>query len=149
LTRKEIVQEDRIYSVLSGISQWAVVNRTPLVVGSGIVVASLLGFYVWQGYQDSANQEAQKLFAEALDTTTPRSRNWLPIPIPTVKTRISRLSRRRNTVSTPLRNGGKLPKWRSREYQTTFPALVSDSSPVITWASSDARRKTPGQRANT
>ena len=68
LTRKEIVQEDRIYSVLSGISQWAVYNRTPLVVGSGIVVASLLGFYVWQGYQESANQEAQKLFAEALDT---------------------------------------------------------------------------------
>ena len=68
LTRKEIVQEDRIYSVLSGFSQWAVVNRTPLVVGSGIVVASLLGFYLWQGYQDSSNREAQKLFAEALDT---------------------------------------------------------------------------------
>lgn len=68
LTRKEIVQEDRIYSVLSGVSQWAVVNRTPLVVGSGIVVVSLLGFYVWQGYQESSNQEAQKLFAEALDT---------------------------------------------------------------------------------
>ena len=68
LTRKEIVQEDRIYSVLSRVSQWAVVNRTPLVVGSGIVVVSLLGFYVWQGYQESSNQEAQKLFAEALDT---------------------------------------------------------------------------------
>ena len=68
LTRKEIVQEDRIYSMLSGFSQWAVVNRTPLVMGSGIVVVSLLGFYLWQGYQESSNQEAQKLFAEALDT---------------------------------------------------------------------------------
>lgn len=68
LTRKEIVQEDRIYSVLSGLSQWAVVNRTPLVMGSGIVVVSLLGFYLWQGYRESSNQEAQKLFAEALDT---------------------------------------------------------------------------------
>ena len=68
LTRREIVQEDRIYSVLSGVSQWAVLNRTPLVVGSGIVVVSLLGFYLWQGYRESSNQEAQKLFAEALET---------------------------------------------------------------------------------
>ena len=68
LTRREIVQEDRIYSVLSGISQWAVGNRTQLVVGSGIVVVSLLGFYLWQGYRESSNQEAQGLFAEALDT---------------------------------------------------------------------------------
>ena len=80
LTRKEIVQEDRIYSVLSGFSQWAVVNRTPLVVGSGIVVLSLLGFYLWQGYQESANQEAQKLFAEALDTYHAPVRELNPEP---------------------------------------------------------------------
>lgn len=82
LTRKEIVQEDRIYSVLSGFSQWAVVNRTPLVVGSGIIVLSLLGFYLWQGHQESSNQEAQKLFAEALDTYHAPVRELAPDPEP-------------------------------------------------------------------
>lgn len=80
LTRKEIVQEDRIYSVLSGLSQWAVLNRTPLVVGSGLVVVSLLGFYLWQGYLESSNQEAQKLFAEALDTYHAPVRELNPEP---------------------------------------------------------------------
>ena len=80
LTRREIVQEDRIYTVLSAISQWVVGNRTQLVVGSGIVVASLLGFYLWQGYQESSNQEAQKLFAEALDTYHAPVRELNPEP---------------------------------------------------------------------
>ena len=80
LTRREIVQEDRIYSILSRISQWTVGNRTQLMAGSGIVVVSLLGFYLWEGYRESSIQEAQKLFAEALDTYHAPVKELIPEP---------------------------------------------------------------------
>ena len=68
LTRKEIVQEDQIYTILSRVSNWVIGNRFQLLIGVMGLVLILLGTYLWQNYRTNSTLEMQGLFAEALDT---------------------------------------------------------------------------------
>lgn len=67
LTRKEMVQQDRIQQTLTQTSHWAVENRNLLIAASiGII---LLVVAVWGGfrYVNAQAEARQKAFAEALE----------------------------------------------------------------------------------
>ncbi len=67
LTRKEIVQEDKVQAILTGILGWAAKNSIVLATFFGIFLLSVLGAYFWQNYQGSRSEELQAQFAEALE----------------------------------------------------------------------------------
>ncbi len=66
LTRREIVQEDRIQATLSGIYAWSSQNRSFLIAFFAIFLLSILGSYFWQNYQSDRSEEIQVQFGEAL-----------------------------------------------------------------------------------
>jgi len=66
LTRREIVQEDKIQAALSGIYEWCSQNRSFLIAFFAIFLLSILGSYFWQNYQSDRNEEIQVQFSEAL-----------------------------------------------------------------------------------
>lgn len=67
LTRREIVQEDKIRAILTGIYQWSAQNRSWLVAVFAVVVVTILVSYFWQTYEADRSQEFQVKFAEALE----------------------------------------------------------------------------------
>ena len=67
LTRKEIVQEDRIHARLTRISQWALNNRSYLAILAVVLVVVLIGAWSLQGYRESQDAEIQGLFSDALE----------------------------------------------------------------------------------
>ncbi len=66
LTRREIVQEDKIQTALSGIYEWSSQNRYSLIAFFAIFLLSILGSYFWQNYQSDRSEEIQAQFGEAL-----------------------------------------------------------------------------------
>ena len=66
LTRKEIVQADRIQTTLTTIYEWG--TRYAKGIAGLLIVAALsfFGSYFWRNYQNSQEVELQKEFAEAL-----------------------------------------------------------------------------------
>ena len=66
LTRREIVQEDKIQAALSGIYGWSSQNRSFLIAFFAIFLLSLLGSYFWQNYQSDRSEKIQAEFGEAL-----------------------------------------------------------------------------------
>ena len=66
LTRREIVQEDKIQAALSGIYKWSSQNRSLLIAFFAIFLLSILGSYFWQNYQSDRSEEIQVQFGEAL-----------------------------------------------------------------------------------
>jgi predicted negative regulator of RcsB-dependent stress response len=66
LTRREIVQEDKIQATLSKIYEWSSQNRSFLITFFAIFLLSLLGSYFWQNYQLDRSEEIQVQFGEAL-----------------------------------------------------------------------------------
>lgn len=66
LTRREIVQEDKIQAALSGIFTWSSQNRSLLIACFSIFLLSILGSWLWQDYQSGRSEEIQAQFGEAL-----------------------------------------------------------------------------------
>ena len=66
LTRREIVQEDKIQAALSGIYKWSSQNHSLLIAFFAIFLLSILGSYFWQNYQSDRSEEIQVQFGEAL-----------------------------------------------------------------------------------
>jgi predicted negative regulator of RcsB-dependent stress response len=66
LTRKEIVQEDKIHSVLARTYQWFGLNYRYVLMGLVAVVAGLTGLYFWQHFSEASGQKLQAEFADAL-----------------------------------------------------------------------------------
>ncbi|MDA2935375.1 tetratricopeptide repeat protein, partial [Acidobacteria bacterium AH-259-D05] len=67
LTRREIVQQDRIQATLSGIYEWSSENRYLLLSLLGFFVLSILGSNLWQYYQERSSHQLQTRFSETLD----------------------------------------------------------------------------------
>ena len=67
LTRKEMVQKDKIQAALSGIYEWSSENRYLLISLFGVFVLTILGSNVWQGYQGRSSHQLQIRFSETLD----------------------------------------------------------------------------------
>ncbi len=67
LTRKEIVQEDRIHARLSQVSQWALRNRSYLAAAAVLLVVGIVGFWTLQGYREGQVAETRGLFSDALE----------------------------------------------------------------------------------
>ena len=67
LTRREIVQEDRVQAVLTGIYEWSIQNRGLLVVLLAAVIGGGLGSYFWQSYRADQTREFQNRLAEAIE----------------------------------------------------------------------------------
>jgi tetratricopeptide (TPR) repeat protein len=67
LTRREIVQEDRIQMTLSWVFEWSSRNRYLLLGGAGLLLLAMLGSYLWQNYQQQNSLQLQVRFAEALE----------------------------------------------------------------------------------
>ena len=67
LTRKEIVQHDRIELVLSGIYNWCSENRSLLIGLFAIFVLTIAGSSAWQYYQGQSSHELQTRFRDTLD----------------------------------------------------------------------------------
>ena len=66
LTRREIVQEDKIQAALSGIFAWSSQNRFLLIACFSIFLLSILGSWLWQDYQSGRSEDIQAQFSEAL-----------------------------------------------------------------------------------
>ncbi len=66
LTRREIVQEDKIQTFLTGVYEWSSQNRSLLIAFFAIFVLSILGSYFWQNYEMDRSEQIQVQFAEAL-----------------------------------------------------------------------------------
>ena len=66
LTRREIVQEDKIRASLTRIYEWIVRNSRLLIASVGLLLITILGSYVWKSYQQNRFAELQIEFAEAL-----------------------------------------------------------------------------------
>ncbi len=66
LTRKEIVQEDKIHSSLVGIVDWFNANTKLLAIAGVVVVLAVGGTYLWRYLSQSQNEQLQADFADAL-----------------------------------------------------------------------------------
>ena len=66
LTRKEIVQADRIQTSLTQIYEWIVRNSRLLIASVVLLLITVLGSYIWKSYQQNRLAELQIEFAEAL-----------------------------------------------------------------------------------
>jgi len=66
LTRKEIVQEDKIRTSLTRIYEWILRNSRLLIASVGLLLITVLGSYIWKSYQQNRFTELQIQFAEAL-----------------------------------------------------------------------------------
>jgi len=66
LTRKEIVQEDKIRTSLTRIYEWILRNSRLLIASVGLLLITVLGSYIWKSYQQNRFAELQIQFAEAL-----------------------------------------------------------------------------------
>jgi predicted negative regulator of RcsB-dependent stress response len=67
LTRKEIVQEDRIHSILATIYDWGTSNSRLIVALLAVVAVSIVGLYFWRDYQETRREQVQVHFADALE----------------------------------------------------------------------------------
>jgi tetratricopeptide (TPR) repeat protein len=67
LTRREIVQQDRIELALSGIYNWCSQNRSLLIGILAVFVLTIAGSSTWQYYQGQSSQDLQNRFRETLD----------------------------------------------------------------------------------
>jgi tetratricopeptide (TPR) repeat protein len=67
LTRKEIVQQDRIELALSGIFNWCSENRALLLILLAVFVLTIAGSSTWRYYQGQSSQELQIQFRDTLD----------------------------------------------------------------------------------
>jgi len=66
LTRKEIVQEDKIHSSLVGILDWFNKNAKLLAIAAIVVLLAIGGTYFWRYLSRSQGEELQAGFADAL-----------------------------------------------------------------------------------
>jgi len=88
LTRKEIVQEDKIHSSLVGILDWFNANAKLLAIAGVLVLLAIGGTYLWRYMSKSQNEQLQANFADALqihsapagkdaaNTTTPTTNKY-------------------------------------------------------------------------
>ena len=67
LTRKEIVQQDRIELALSGIFNWCSENRALLISLLIIFVLTIAGSSAWQYFKGQSSHELQIRFRDTLD----------------------------------------------------------------------------------
>lgn len=67
LTRKEIVQQDRVELALTGIYNWGSENRFLLMGVLAVFVLTIVGSSAWQYYQGQGSHELQTRFRETLD----------------------------------------------------------------------------------
>ena len=67
LTRKEILRKDFIQALLTGGYRWIGRNRKPLALALILVLVVVAGLFVWQWSLQGRSQEAELLFAEALE----------------------------------------------------------------------------------
>ncbi len=66
LTRKEIIQEDKIHSVLSRSMEWFTDNSRYLAIATGLVVVGFASVYLWNYLSKSTNERLQAQFGDAL-----------------------------------------------------------------------------------
>lgn len=66
LTRKEIVQEDKIHSSLVGILDWFSENSKLLAVVGIVVLLAIGGTYLWRYMSQAQNEQLQASFGDAL-----------------------------------------------------------------------------------
>ncbi len=67
LTRRELKREDTIYATLSKASSALLQRPTLVLTIAGVVVAAVLGFFLWRNYEQSRDVQAQKEFGDALE----------------------------------------------------------------------------------
>jgi len=66
LTRKEIIHEDKIHSVLARSLEWFTDNSRYLAIAGGLVVVVFGSVYLWNYLSKSTNERLQAQFGEAL-----------------------------------------------------------------------------------
>jgi tetratricopeptide (TPR) repeat protein len=66
LTRKEIIQEDKIHSVLSRTIEWFTDNARFLAIAVGIVLVVFGSVYLWNYLSKSTSERLQAQFGDAL-----------------------------------------------------------------------------------
>jgi len=66
LTRKEIIQEDKIQSLLRRTTQWFTTNIRLLAIATGVVVVVVTAAYLWVHFSRATSVRLQAQFAEAL-----------------------------------------------------------------------------------
>ncbi|MFB3906683.1 MAG: tetratricopeptide repeat protein [Acidobacteriota bacterium] len=66
LTRKEIIQEDKIHSVLARSMEWFTDNSRYLTIAAAIVLVLFGGFYLWNYFSRSTSERLQAQFGDAL-----------------------------------------------------------------------------------
>jgi len=67
LTRKEIIQEDKIHSTLSLTIQWFTDNSRFLAIGAAAVLVLVAGYYFWNYRSQTSSDRLQAQFGEALE----------------------------------------------------------------------------------
>jgi len=66
LTRKEIIHEDKIHSVLARSVEWFTDNSRILVIGAALVLVVFGSVYLWKYLSKSTSERLQVQFGEAL-----------------------------------------------------------------------------------
>jgi len=66
LTRKEIIQEDKIHSVLAQTMEWFSANARYLAIGAAIVLIAVGSVYLWNYLSKTTNDRLQVQFGDAL-----------------------------------------------------------------------------------
>ncbi len=66
LTRKEIIHEDKIHSVLARSVEWFTDNSRSLTIAAAIILVAVGGYYLWNYLSRSAGERLQAQFGDAL-----------------------------------------------------------------------------------
>ncbi len=66
LTRKEIIHEDKIHSVLSRSVEWFSDNSRSLTIAAALILVAVGGYYLWNYLSRSAGERLQAQFGDAL-----------------------------------------------------------------------------------
>ena len=146
LSRKEIVQEDRIHARLSQISQWVLRNRNYLAAAAVVLVVVIVGLWALQGYRAGQAAETQGLFSDALElyhATIDKVEEKSEEKVegrgkgreigPRKRLRLALKSwLTTDTDFNPIRNGSRKPKKLSFSWCRSIPTLNSEFYPATT-----------------
>jgi tetratricopeptide (TPR) repeat protein len=127
LTRKQIVQEDQIHSLLTLTYDWVSKNSKWLASGLGIAAVVWGGAYLWQYYSQSQGDELQRLFGDALEIySAPLTKDQAPQNVTATRRFQTSEERAQQALEAFSKLAERSPRSEVGAYSRYYVALIQD-----------------------